>query len=460
MTNIMVIDDEAGLCRFLKVLLTKEGYNVKTYTDPEEAIVEIKRNPSEYPVLLVDIFMPELSGIEFLKEIRENSINSNIIFMTAYASVETAVEALRLGAFDYINKPFKIDEVKGAISRALIDSRRTDNIPRVTKEISDQPLDKIVGTDKSIVDIKNFIKKIAPTDSTVLITGESGTGKNIIASALHQLSNRADKKFISINCAALPENLLESELFGYSKGAFTGANKDKEGLLKAADGGTFCLDEIGELQPSLQAKLLKVLEDKSYIPIGSTKTESVDIRLIASTNADLQSKVEQGEFRADLFYRINIFSIEMPPLRKRVKDIPLLVEHFLEKKKSDKKISEEALKVLINAHWSGNVRELENVIEQTILLTQNNIITPKDLPDYFQKEITFETIKPSETIESVDINILCSLENMERAYIFWVLTQTNWNKQKTSEILGIDLSTLYRKISKYGLTSQNDISKN
>lgn len=459
--RVLVVDDELSVCKFLKILIQKEGYDVETETDPIKAIRRLSEDRL-FDVLFVDIIMPELNGIELLKRAKELTPESKIIMITAYASIETTIEALRAGAFDYITKPFNVDEIRSALERAMETSKlRNENLElKRIISASSSSLDKIIGVSKTIQEIKETIKKVAPTDSTVLIVGESGTGKELVARAIHELSGRSGGRFVSINCGALPENLLESELFGYVKGAFTGATRNKEGLFKVADGGTFFLDEIAELQPSLQVKLLRALEEKTITPIGSTEEIAVDVRLIAATNANLDDLVKKGAFRSDLFYRLNVFSIYIPPLRERREDIIPIANNFIIKECAKhkipiKRLTKQAAEILENASWDGNVRELENVLERAILLSQGEEITPDDLPKYLALKQTEPSEQKEPTLDG--INILPPIQEIEKAYIFWVLTKTNWHKQKAAEILGIDLSTLYRKLEKYKLKDLNQI---
>ncbi|MGB9561294.1 MAG: sigma-54-dependent transcriptional regulator [bacterium] len=397
--KVLVVDDEPGVCKFLKIFFEKEGFLVETSTDPFEALEVIKSGES-FDIVFADIIMPNLNGIEFLTKAKMLNPELKIIMITAYASIETTIQSLRAGAFDYITKPFKPEEIRNTIKRALeLSSLRKENIE--LKELikaESSSLDRIIGTSKAINEIKNLIRRIAPTDSTVLITGESGTGKELVARAIHELSGRSNGRFVSINCGALPENLLESELFGHVKGAFTGAVRNKEGLFKVADGGTFFLDEIAELQPSLQVKLLRALEEKTIIPIGATEPIEVDVRLIAATNANLEELVKKGVFRADLFYRLNVFSIHIPPIRERTEDILPIANNFIRKECVKlgipiKHLTKEAAEMLERARWEGNVRELENVLERAILLASGDEIGPELLP----KHLTLEGIKEIET---------------------------------------------------------------
>ena len=452
--KILVVDDEPGIRELLSIMLSSEGYDVSTARDYNTALTKFQQN--DFDIIIADIMMPGKSGIDLMKAIREKDPDIPIIIITAYASINSAIEALRLDAFDYITKPFSVDQIKFIIKRAL-DVRKLKVENRLLKQklTKTEAIDGFIGTSKSAQKIRELVKKIAQTESTVLITGESGTGKEIIARAIHELSPRSGGPFVSINCAAVPETLLESELFGYKKGAFTGATKDKIGLFAAADGGTFFLDEVAEMPLPIQAKLLRILETYEFVPLGSTTPVKVDIRLVAATNKNLKELVDQNRFRADLYYRLNVIHIHIPPLRERREDILPIAYSILERvalKRNEpiKKLSDEAKELILNAPWEGNVRELENVLERAAILCDDEIITPEHLPEYIVEKVSAQGQKPFEAIfENVDD--IKSLEEMEKAYIFYTLARTNWNKALAAEKLGIDLSTLYRKIDRYGI---------
>ncbi len=452
--KILVVDDEPGIRELLSIMLSSEGYDVSTARDYNTALTKFQQN--DFDIIIADIMMPGKSGIDLMKAIREKDPDIPIIIITAYASINSAIEALRLDAFDYITKPFSVDQIKFIIKRAL-DVRKLKVENRLLKQklTKTEAIDGFIGTSKSAQKIRELVKKIAQTESTVLITGESGTGKEIIARAIHELSPRSGGPFVSINCAAVPETLLESELFGYKKGAFTGATKDKIGLFAAADGGTFFLDEVAEMPLPIQAKLLRILETYEFVPLGSTTPVKVDIRLVAATNKNLKELVDQNRFRADLYYRLNVIHIHIPPLRERREDILPIAYSILERvalKRNEpiKKLSDEAKELILNAPWEGNVRELENVLERAAILCDDEIITPEHLPEYIVEEVSAQGQKPFEAIFE-NIDDIKSLEEMEKAYIFYTLARTNWNKALAAEKLGIDLSTLYRKIDRYGI---------
>ncbi len=448
--KILVVDDEESMCKFMEIMLKKEGYQVITSQDAQSALKQVKNE--SYDLVIADLMMPEMSGLELLSRVKSVSPDLNFIVMTAFASVDSAIEALKKGAFDYITKPFRVDEIKIAVRKSLEQKKIARENIQLKKELKTKfDFDCFIGNSPEIGKLKKMAERVARSDSTVLIEGESGTGKELIARAIHYHSPRSDKPFITINCAALPENLLESELFGHVKGSFTGAIKDKEGLFKVAEGGTFFSDEVGMTSPAIQAKLLRVLEEKEITPVGGTAPIKVDVRLIAATNADLEREVKLGNFRADLYYRLHVIPIRIPPLRQRKDDIKLLSSYFVRKycqkmQKEEKNIADEALKRLLSCKWPGNVRELENAIEHAVLLSRGNQITVEDLPQKVQDDNQIELIPEAHPVTP-------TLETIEKAYIFWALNQTGWQKSKAASILGIDSSTLYRKIEKYKLKS-------
>jgi DNA-binding NtrC family response regulator len=456
-TRILVIDDETSMGEFMKIMLGKEGYCVTFETSAQHALQNFSDSQSDpqkrYDLMITDLMMPEMSGLDILTKAQKIDPDIDVIVMTAFGSIDTAVEALKKGAHDYVTKPFKVEEIKIAIKKAVENKKiKRENIS--LKDTIKSGFDSFIGNSPSIVKIKKHAAKAASSDVTVLITGESGTGKEVLARAIHAESRRANGPFLSINSAALPETLLESELFGHVKGSFTGAVKDKTGLFKASASGTFFLDEIGETSPTIQAKLLRVLEEREVTPVGATKAIPVDVRLIAATNAGLQEMVDQGTFRSDLFYRLNVFSLHIPPLRQRPDDIEILATHFIKRHCAKMKIdilslSDDALEVLKSYGWPGNVRQLENILERTLMLTRGSVIEIDDLPEEILKAIES---KPS-LIQNITrkISVSPDLETMEKAYIHYVLHQTNWNKSKAAKILGIDLSTLYRKMDRYSI---------
>ncbi|TET68840.1 MAG: sigma-54-dependent Fis family transcriptional regulator [Candidatus Zixiibacteriota bacterium] len=460
--NILVVDDEQGMCDFMEIMLKREGYDVTTNTSPKVVIKQLKSSPEEdeplYDLIITDLMMPEMSGLELLTQVRKTNPQLDFIVMTAFGSVDTAIEAMKKGAYDYITKPFKVDEVKLAVKKCLSQSQLYRENLELKKRLGSQDsLDTFIGESRVVVELKKMIKRIAPTDSTVLVTGESGTGKEIIANSIHQLSRRGDKPLVSINCAALPETLLESELFGHRKGSFTGAFNDKEGLLKSADGGSFFLDEVGNTSPAIQMKLLRVLEAKEFIPLGDTRPVKVDLRLIAASNADLEAEVKAGRFREDLFWRLNVFVVNAPPLRERKEDLPILLNHFLQRSCAKqnlplKRVGPEALDLLASYDWPGNVRELENLVERMVLFSRGEVIGPEEIPKRI--EGGGKALQEQRRLE-----VTPTLQTMEEAYIYYVLQKTGWSKSESARILGIDLSTLYRKIDRYSLTVEASVER-
>jgi len=454
--RILVVDDEESMCRFMQIMLSREGYDVQAEPSSKHALDKIKKEG--FDLVIADLMMPELSGLELLIEGKKERPETQFMVMTAFASVDTAIEALKNGAVDYITKPFKIDEIKIAIRKFLDQKRlKQENVSLKEQILKESSFDSFLGQSPLVAKMKEMAAKVAVTDSTILIRGESGTGKDLIAHAVHSHSRRLGGPFIAINCAALPETLLESELFGHTRGSFTGAVKDKDGLFKAADGGTLFLDEIGETSPTIQVKLLRALEERQITPVGATKPIPTDVRLLAATNADLEEMVKAGRFRADLYYRLNVITIFLPSLRERLDDLPDLARHFLDRacarlNLASKTLSPAALELLHHYRWPGNVRELQNVLERAALLSRGSTLEQKDFPE-----------KLTEPAEVVPVGgpapASPTLESIEKAYIYWVLNQTDWNKSRTAEILGIDNSTLYRKINKYKFTDRRPTEK-
>jgi two-component system response regulator HydG len=446
--TILVIDDESGILDTLRILLKKEGFEVTTAQGGKAGLEQIRSGG--FDIVLSDVRMPQVTGLDILNAAREQDPMTPVILMTAQASLQTAIAAVNQGAFYYIQKPFANDELVAILRRAS-DYRavRVEN-KHLKQEIRRRDRVGVVrpiGKSKRFSEILKLAEQVAPTDSTVLIGGESGTGKEVVARYIHSLSNRADGPCLSINCGALPENLLESELFGHVKGSFTGAVRDKQGLFAAARGGSFFLDEVGEMPPPLQIKLLRVLQEREAIPVGATEAIPVDVRIIAATNRELEEEIRRGNFRSDLFYRLNVIAIDLPPLRERREDVLLLVESFLQRMASEqatepKALSADTLDAVMVYDWPGNVRELENALEHAWVLTKGNTIEPAALPD----RITKRKKEPLVAERSYPNPVL---EVIERAYIMYVLQTEGGNKTRAAEVLGIDPSTLYRKLSRY-----------
>ena len=448
--RILVVDDELSIVEVLKALLRREGYDVKTASDGTEALGLLKNE--KFDLMISDIRMRPMDGISLLQQVRQIQEHLAVIMMTAYATVETAVEAMKSGAFDYICKPFKIDELLLTVQRALsYELALAENEALKETFRSTKYHYGMVGDSETMQKVYEMVEKIAKTESTVLILGESGTGKELVAKALHSVSRRSAMPFVPVNCAAIPETLLESELFGYLKGAFTGANKDKKGLFESAQGGTLFLDEIGTLPLAMQSKLLRVLQEREILPIGGTKSLAVDVRIVAATNEKLEAKVKAGQFREDLFYRLSVIPIELPPLRDRASDVPLLVNHFLDgvnqKEHRSITIDKMAIRALRAYHWPGNVRQLENVLMRAGALCEGNIITLNDLPAEVQNAVNNDAgATPEEgTSQFRGSSLKLFLRAKERDYISFVLQQCGGNKEKAAETLGISLATFYRK---------------
>jgi DNA-binding NtrC family response regulator len=442
--NILIVDDEKDICMALNILLTKEGYAVKEAYNGEQALDRIKQE--NFDVVMTDIKMEKMDGFEVLKQAQKISPETSVIMMTAFASVGSAVEAMRAGAADYITKPFINDEIRLTIRRLLQsrDLQMENEILRQELSQRRQGFVNIIGSSEPMQKVFAIMEKVIPNKSNILITGESGTGKGLVAQAIHESGPRKDKPFISINCGAIPENLLESELFGHKKGAFTSANEDKKGLITMANNGTLFLDEIGELPQTLQVKLLHVIQTKELTPVGDTRVITVDVRIIAATNADLMQRVKEGRFREDLYYRLNVIEIHMPSLRERSDDIPVLIKHYMditskESGKNIKDIDYEAMQALLAYEWPGNIRELRNTIERAVVLSDGEMITIHDLPDKF-RTLDVEGISTSSLRQALD--------NFEREYIRRSMTENKGNKESTAAKLGIDLATLYRKLKK------------
>ncbi len=442
MLRILVVDDELNIRRMLKSILEKNNYTVDLAEDGKIAFEKIKNNI--YDIVLCDIRMPEIDGFQFLNLLKENDINTTVIMMTAFGSIDTAIEAMRAGAYDYISKPFKPDEVVIAIKKAEEREKLIRENIILKNQADNKLLENIVWESKSMKEIINSIEKIAPYRQPVLITGESGVGKEVVARLIHEKSMRAKNPFVAINCAAIPENLLESELFGHTKGAFTDAIKPKRGLLEHADGGTCFLDEISEMHESLQGKLLRFLEDGEIRRIGDVNALKVDVRIISATNKNLKQLVDEGKFRLDLFYRLNVIPIHIPPLRERKEDIAEYIKRELKKRRLS--ITEEALGILINYDWPGNFRELKNFLERLFIFLDKNTIDINDIPDYMINVDTKE-ISP----DAKFISLKRAIEELEKDYIKRALMLTKGNKLKAAKLLEISPRGLHYKLKEYNI---------
>ena len=445
--QVLIVDDEEDTVQALKMGLEDTGYLIKTTTKFNDAINIIRSE--EIDVVVTDLKLKDGNGLEILNYIQENSLSISVIIITAYGSVESAVEAIRGGAYDYLVKPFRISELKKLLSRLnemILLRRENELLKERLKAVPEIP--KLIGVNPKFKQLLDLVKQIAPSKSTVLIIGETGTGKEMIAQAIHGYSNRASKPLVIINCGAIPETLLEAELFGYERGAFTGAVKQKKGKIEVADGGGIFLDEVSELTLGMQVKLLRVLQSGEFERIGSNTTLKADIRFIAATNTNLEEYVNAGKFREDLFYRLNVISVKMPPLRERLEDIPYLVQHFIDKfnkvnNKNIQGVDPDVLKLMMQYNWHGNIRELENMIERAVVLCQENMLKLYHFP------ILAAGMKDAQKTLPVEVGM--PLAEIEKTAISKTLQFYNFDKQKSARSLQIGLATLYRKIKDYKL---------
>ncbi len=459
MEKILVVDDELSMREFLEIMLLKEGYDVITARNGFEALEIIEKEPVD--LIITDIRMNGIDGLQVLKKSKEINSDTVVIMISAYASAETAVQAMKEGAYDYLPKPFRIDEIKKVIRDALDSRKHSTDEKQATRDVLHFGL--LVGESPQMYKVYDMINKVASTPSNILLTGESGTGKELVARAIHKKSDRKDGPFVAVNCGGMPESLMESELFGYKKGAFTGATSTKQGLVEAAKGGTLFLDEIGELSTPLQVKLLRLIQEKTYKMVGGTEDIKADVRFISATNQDLEKKIIDGSFREDLYYRLNVIHIRIPPLRERSGDIPLLAHYFLEKYsrqfgKEIRKISTYALDILKDYNFPGNVRELENIIERSVALESSNIVLPDSLTlSAYKKKKTQEILDPGQMVlprEGLKLDEL--LSDIEKELLTQALTITQGAKQKAAELLGISFRSLRYRLEKYGLGSEDD----
>jgi len=446
--RILVVDDEVSMCQYLSILLAKEGYKVTTACSGAEALALMEKSP--FDVVLSDIQMPTVDGIQLLKGIKAVDPETPVIMLTAYASEQSAIDAVNLGAYSYLQKHCKNDEIKVAVRNALqLRRARSENV-KLRRELTQKRVNtKIIGQSDRMETVFRMIDKISATPATILITGESGTGKELIARTIHDRSERANKPFVAINCGAIPETLLESQLFGHVKGSFTGADRDHDGFCRQAQGGTIFLDEIGETPHAIQVKLLRMLQEREIYPVGSSKSVKVDLRVITATNRDLEREVGIGNFRTDLFYRLNVIPIDLPALRDRPDDIPLLCDHFLKQYWPEyagtvgSAISDEALRSLMRYVWPGNVRELENVIERACIIREGERIGLGDLPPGVADPVS------EGAASTALLGSHVPLEEVERCHIQRVLDSVGGHKKRAAEILEINPSTLYRKLLRY-----------
>ncbi|MGW8209018.1 MAG: sigma-54-dependent transcriptional regulator [Syntrophobacteria bacterium] len=465
MANILVVDDENSMREFLEIMLNKEGYQVATAAGGGEAIDLLKK--SDFDLVITDIRMKEIDGLEVLKKCKELHPNTIVILISAYASTSTAVEAMKWGAYDYLPKPFKVREIKAVIRDALETAEAQESQEMEVRDGTARiNYHGIVGESPEIKKILELLPRIAAATSNVLITGESGTGKELIAKAIHRESPRNDGPFVTVNCGSVPETLMESELFGHKKGSFTGATATRSGLFEAAHGGTLFLDEIAELSPPVQVKLLRAVQEKTFKMVGGSEEISVDVRIISATNRDLERDVMEGQFREDLYYRLNVINIHMPPLRERSDEIPLLAHHFLEKYSKEmgkdiRKISSFALDILKSYNFPGNIRELENIIERSVALESSNIVLPDSLTlsSFKQTQVRPKVETVSLTLPQEGIDLDNVLGNLEQDLLQQALDRTRGAKQKAAELLGISFRSFRYRLAKYGLAGEDDASE-
>lgn len=442
--KVLVVDDDQEMCELIHDLLIEEGERVEITTNGKEVLPLV--SDGDFDLVIIDLVMKEMNGLELFRQIKEIRPDTAVIIITAFGTIESAIEAMKLGAYDYITKPFKNEEIKLVTQKAINEIFLRKEIVRLRSEVERKyRFDNIIGKSKPMQEVFDLIRRISDGPCNVLITGESGTGKELVAKAIHYNSPRKESPFIPVNCAAIPENLLESELFGHLKGSFTDAKKDKAGLFEEAEGGTIFLDEISELSTLLQAKLLRVIQEREIRRVGSTKSTKIDVRITAATNLDLDEEVKKKRFREDLYYRLNVIRINVPPLKNRRDDIPLLLDYFTQRlserlKKNIKGIARDTLVFLMEYTWPGNVRELENLIERAIILAKGELITMNDLPSELLRT------KGRKASYEITENHMVSLDEFEKAYILKVLERTSGNKFRAAEILGIDRKTLYRKL--------------
>ncbi|GAB4566858.1 MAG: sigma-54 dependent transcriptional regulator [Haliangiales bacterium] len=453
-TTVLVVEDDEAMRDVLQEELSDAGYQVEVAASARAGIDRVRA--SHIDVVITDLRMPDLNGFDLIRDIRATDSAPPIIMITAFGSIETAIKAVKLGAYDYITKPFEMEELVLVIDKAMGEQALRKKVERLQREVEDRySFDNIISHSESMHEVLSMVTRIADSSASVLITGESGTGKELIARAIHYRSPRATNPFVAVNLAAVPESLLESELFGHTKGAFTDARQDKPGLFQEADGGTLFLDEIGEMAASLQAKLLRVLQEHEVRAVGATRPSKVDVRVVAATNRDLEEMMSEGGFREDLYYRLNVFQVDLPPLRQRIDDILPIAEHFLAlaaAKKSDAKVirlAPDTQRILLAYPWPGNVRELENIIERGLTLCRDDEIRPDDLPNHVRER------KHSDFLSTAVARGM-NLAELEREYIERVLENEGGNKTRTAQRLGLDRKTLYRKLDEYSRKRKKD----
>lgn len=459
--RILAVDDEESIREFLEIMLKKEGYEVTTAEDGAQAIDLLKKK--SFDMVISDMQMPNVTGMELLKHVKDNYPDLVFMIITAFGTTESAVEAMKLGAYDYITKPFKIDEVRIVIGNALRSKNLEVENRTLKKEMQKEySFQSLVGNSEKMHHIYDLIKRVSQTPTNVLITGESGTGKEMVAKAIHVNGPLKNKPFVTINCGAIPENLMESEMFGHKKGSFTGAIQDKVGLFEVADGGTLFLDEVGELPLTIQVKLLRAIQERVIRRVGATDDQKIEVRIIAATNRDLEDMIKQGMFREDLYYRLNVILIRVPPLRERPEDVSLLAKHFLQKyssrfSKPVSGISDEAMKTLKKYDYPGNVRELENIIERTVALEAGSTILPESLPPFVNTPSGRKLASSYEIeIGEEGIELEKIIGQMEKELLVKAIHKANGVKKKASKLLGITFRSMRYRCDKYGLSAPGD----
>ena len=451
-SRILIVDDDEVSCQLFAETLEQEGYRVDQAHSGDEALVLLRDNLHD--LLVIDVRMPGLTGLEVTRTVHAKHASLPIIVMTAFGSMETAIEAIHEGAFDFISKPMNLEEIKKTVARALAQRALQDSAQNSSAEVKSEPSGTIIGKSPVVMEVYKTIARVAPTKSAVLILGESGTGKERIARAIHQHSPRASHSFVALDCGALTETLLESEIFGHVRGSFTGAVADKKGVFEEAEGGTCFLDEIGDISPNMQAKLLRVLQEHEVRRVGGKDWVKVDVRVIAATNQNLDDLVAKGTFRQDLYYRLNVVAIPLPPLRERAEDIPLLAHYFLkcysqENEKFITAISDAAMKLLCDYSWPGNIRELENAIEQAVVLSNQSVLAPDDLPPAVRNNTASRSIQNLPTDGQFLFSDTPTLEEVKKRYVLHVLNRNQGNVSRTARVLNIDRRSLYRMLARY-----------
>ncbi|MEI6215529.1 MAG: sigma-54 dependent transcriptional regulator [Desulfuromonadales bacterium] len=453
--RILLIDNEAGLCRMMEQVLLDHGYLVRFYTSPHKVVEEFRA--SAWDLVISDIKMPGMSGLELLKAIKEKQPDIPVIMITAYATVDMSIQALRAGAYDMLTKPFEPDELVYRVRNALQQRQLLEENRELRAELESRfSYDNIIGASDGLKSVLERVARVAIRDTSILVTGESGTGKELIAQAVHYNSPRHDKRFIAINCGALPENILESELFGYRKGAFTGATENRSGLLEAADGGTLFLDEVGNLPINVQKTLLRFLQEKEFHRLGETQPTRVDVRIISATNAELKDAIKQGLFREDLYYRLNVVTIHLPPLRDRRSDIPLLAAHFIQLqnqkfKTAVKGFEGDALKLLYAAGWPGNIRQLRNVIEACMAIESGDHISADTLTQFIEIDSPDEVVRSDDSISDTQVPYSAALEHYETTLLKGLIKRHGGSIESAAREAGMNMVTMYRKIKKFGI---------